>query len=432
MGGIPWWVAALAVIGALAAASALISLFSALGERPAKLCLTGTPPVDSEAFLLGVSGAVNAPLMRGGSARLLSNGVEIFPALLEALKKAERTINIMVYTWEGGKLSDQIFDVLLERRREGVQVRVMLDAFGSVFAPKERIGELREAGGKVVFFNTLRFGRLTSLYKRNHRRAFVIDGRVAFTGGASIADKWLGDAEGPEHWRDIMVEVRGCLASNLQSSFVQLWANSCGEILVGEDFFASDFPEDLPGEEISRHVHVISSPAQASHPLRLFFWTSLACARESLYVTSGYFAPGADTRRVLVERACAGVDVRLLLPGRHTDAPAVRWAGHAYFAELLAAGVRIYEYQPTMVHAKMLVVDGKWSIVGSANMDIRSRELNQEAVIGILDRGLAGQLKETFLRDLERAKEITAEEWGRRGIGRRVLERCCALFAEQF
>ena len=429
---VPWWLLALSAIGAIALVSAVLTLFAGLKSRPDRHSLTEAPPIGSEPFLMGISGIVNAPLMRGGTARLLNNGVEIFPAILKAIGEAERTINFMVYIWEKGKASERMTEALLERRRAGVEVRLMLDAVGSMFAPKSQLRRLRDAGVTVNFFNPLRFGRITSYYKRNHRRAIVVDGRVAFTGGAAVGDKWLGDAEDAEHWRDMMVEVRGCLATNLQSSFAQLWANSCGEILVGDDFFPSEHEENLPGESLSRHVHVMSSPALASHPLRAFFWTTFACAREKIHLTSAYFAPDAETRRILCERAGAGVDVRLLLPNRFTDAKVVRWAGHAYYDELLKAGVRIWEYQTTMIHSKTLVVDGVWSIVGSANMDIRSKELNQESVIGILDRGLGRELEETFAADLAEAKEIKLDEWRRRGIAARVLERGAGLFAEQY
>ncbi|HEU4457084.1 MAG TPA: phospholipase D-like domain-containing protein, partial [Longimicrobium sp.] len=375
----PWWVTLFGVIGVAATVSVIVSLFFALGRRPRRFKIYVRPEVGSEPFLQGISGMVNAPLQEGGTARLLNNGVEIFPALLDALRGAERSINFMTYIWEPGKASDAILDVLEERARAGVHVRVMLDAMGAWGAPKERFERLEAAGGRVRWFQALRLGKLTGFYKRNHRRAIVVDGKVGFTGGASVADKWLGDAENEEHWRDIMVEMRGCLAANLQSAFIQLWTNTTGEVLIGDDFFppADQQERDEPSLSVTRHVNVISSPAQASHPLRMFFWTSFACARKSIYLTSAYFAPDDETRKVLAERARAGLDVRLLLPNSHTDAKVVRWAGHAYYRELLEAGVRIYEYQTTMIHSKTVVVDGTWSIVGSANMDIRSKELNQ-------------------------------------------------------
>ena len=428
----PAWLLVLAAVGAIAIISVFLTLFIRL-DRPNRMALVARPPVGSEAFMLAVSGAVNAPLMRGGTARLLNNGVEIFPAIVQAIREAKHTINFMVYIWEDGRVSDQMIEALTERARAGVQVRLLLDGFGAHKAPMEKMRPLQEAGGVITFFGPFRFGRLTAAYKRNHRRAIVIDGETAFTGGAAVGDKWMGDAQDEDHWRDAMVEVRGCLATNLQSAFTQLWANSTGEILVGDEYYPPDPEDDQPGgEELSRHVNVISSPASVSHPLRVFFLISMSCARDSIYLANAYFAPDADTRRVLEERAREGVDVRLLLPNHLTDARIVRWAGQAYFTSLLEAGVRIFEYQPTMMHGKVLVVDGVWSVLGSANMDIRSKELNQEGVIGILDDGFGREVRETFLADLERAKEITREEWSRRGWLARCNERLWVSFANQF
>jgi cardiolipin synthase len=430
----PWWGALFFFIGVLAVVWAFATMFLALGRRPRRFTLDNRFEVGSKRFLEGVSGLLNVPLQSGGTARLLNNGDEIFPAILDALRSAGRTINFMTYIWEKGEISDQVLAVLTGRARAGVRVRVMLDGIGAWSAPNEGFRELEAAGGRVRWFNPFRLGKLTAFYRRNHRRAIVVDGKVAFTGGASVGDKWLGNAQDRDHWRDIMVEVRGCLAVNLQSAFTQLWANSTGELLLGDDYFPpTEQAEEDPGAEgLSRHITVISSPAEGSHPLRVFYWTSLACARESIYLTSAYFVPDRDIRRALVRRARKGVDVRLLLPNRLTDVKIVRLAGHFYFTRLLEAGVRIYEYQTTMMHTKALVVDGRWSIVGSANMDIRSKELNQEAVIGIDDTGFGRQLTDTFMADLEQSQEIVLEDWKKRPIIARALEWILVLFEEQY
>lgn len=426
------WLVPFAAIGLAAIVSAIITLFWGL-QRPRRMALIARPAVGSEAFMMAVSGAVNAPLMRGGTARLLNNGDEIFPAILTAMAEARHTINFMVYIWEPGRAADQVVKVLVERARAGIQVRLLLDAFGAHGMAKDTIRELEGAGAVVKFFNPIVPGWLSAAYKRNHRRAIVVDGEVAFTGGAAVGDRWLGDAEDAEHWRDVMVEVSGCLATNLQSAFTQLWANVTGEILVGDEFYPPD-PDGNKGggEGLSRHVNVISSPAPLSQPLRVFFMISLGCARHSIYLANSYFAPDDSTRRILAERARSGVDVRLLLPNKHTDAPMVRRAGQYYFEQLLEAGVRIFEYQPTMMHAKMLVVDGVWAVLGSANMDIRSKELNQEGVIGILDQGFGEQIRETFMEDLKDAHEITLEAWRQRGWLARLNERFWVSFDQQF
>lgn len=430
----PWWILLFAGLGALTTATVIVSLFFSLGRRPQRIWVSQAPEVDSADFLAGLSGTVNAPLLKGGSARLLNNGVEIFPAMLEAFERAEHTINFMAYIWEPGEVSDRVFEVLTRRAAEGVEVRLLLDGMGGLRTPHEGIERLKEAGGQVQWFRKFRLGKVTRFHKRNHRRAIVVDGKVGFTGGAAVGDKWLGDAEHEEQWRDMMVELHGCAASNLQSAFTQLWGSSCGEILLGSEIYPPDeeAAEEEGGEVLSRHVSVISSPSDESHPLRKFFFVSFRCARERIYLTSPYFVPDEDTRQVIAERARAGVDVRILLPDSHTDAKPIRMASHSYYQELLDAGVRIYEYQETMIHAKSLVVDGKWAVMGSANMDIRSKELNQENVIGILDEEFGRQVERTFLADLERSREIRADEWRRRGILPRIAERFWVLFAEQY
>jgi cardiolipin synthase len=246
-----------------------------------------------------------------------------------------------------------------------------------------------------------------------------------------VADYWLGSPR-TGGWRDVMVEVHGGIAGNLQSASAQVWAGTCGEVLLGPAFYPLD-PEDGEGggESLAWHVNVTSAPTSEGHPVELFFWATFRCARERLYITSAYFVPDEATCGVLSERARAGVDVRILLPDEHNDMPPARLAGRAVYRQLLEAGVRIYEYQDAMIHAKTVVVDGKWSIIGSANMDIRSRELNLENVLGILDEGFAGEMERAFLDDLEHADEITLEEWNSRPGWGRVGEAFWKLFAEQ-
>ena len=427
----PWLLTSLAAVGLAAAGGAILTLFFSVGDRPGSTFATDAPEVGSRDFLLGVSGTVNAPLARGGSARLLKNGDEIYGAVLRAIREARKTVNFMAYVWEPGRASDMVFDALVERARAGVHVRLLLDGVGAMRAPEDRIAELRDAGGSVAWFRTFDFGKLTRFHRRNHRRAIVIDGRVGFTGGAAVADYWLGNPR-TGGWRDVMVEVRGGIAGNLQSAFAQVWAGTCGEILLGSAFYPPD-PEsgEGGGEPLTWHVNVTAAPTSEGHPVALFFWATFRCARQRLYITSAYFVPDEATCRVLADRARAGVDVRILLPDEHNDVRAARLAGRAAYLQLLEAGVRIFEYQPAMIHAKTVVVDGKWSIVGSANMDIRSRELNLENVLGILDEGFAGEMERAFLDDLEHADEITLQDWRSRAGWARAGELFWRMFAEQ-
>jgi len=420
----------LAAIGVAAVLGGTLSLFFAVGRRPGQLWATEAPPVDSREFLASVSGAADAPLRTGGTVQLLNNGVQFFPSLLEAIRGARRSVNFSCYIWEKGEAADQVLAALVERARGGVEVRVLVDGMGGLYAPE--MDALQAAGGKVVTFRPARFGKLTRFYKRNHRRAIVMDGLVGFTGGEAVADKWLGDADTEEHWRDMMVRVTGPLALTLQSAFVDAWAFSSGEILEGQRFFPTQEDSRAGGPTGLIHTGLASTPASDTHPLRVFLVQAFLSARKKLYITTPYFVPDRQTREVVAGRARAGVDVRMLLPNEHTDARLIRLTSHYYYEDLLAAGVRIYEYQPTMMHTKAIVVDGQWSVVGSANMDVRSIELNLENVLGILDQGFARTLEATFHEDLKRAREVRLDEWRRRGPWERVKERTASLLAEQY
>jgi cardiolipin synthase A/B len=427
----PWLVQTLAILGALACVGVLAALFFTIGQGPLDVVTTSTSPVDSRDFLLGISGLAGAPLREGGTARLLNNGDAFFPELLRAIRAARRSVTFSCYIWEKGKASDEVVAALLARARAGVQVRVLLDGFGGARAPKKDMDALRAAGAKVEVFRAPRLGALTRFHKRNHRRAIVIDGVVGFTGGIAVGDKWLGDAQDEDHWRDSMVEVTGPLAATLQTAFADVWAGTTGELLLGPTFFPP--PEVAPprGERITAHVGLASSPYYETRPLRFFFVQTFLAARKRLWITTPYFVPDEATRKAVESRARAGVDVRILMPDSHTDAKVIRLASHAYYEELMRAGVRIYEYQQTMMHTKHAVVDGEWSVVGSANMDIRGNALNEENVLGILDAEFGRQIEETFLRDLAKSKEFHLAGWSRRWW-ERPFDRAATLFAQQY
>jgi cardiolipin synthase A/B len=429
----PWWVLAFFTIGLLATVTGLITLFFALGRRPTRMWTYDVAEVGSDDFLRPVASLLNVPIRKGGHAELLDNGDTFIPAMLEAFERAEHSINFMVYIWEPGKLSDLIFDALVARAQAGIQVRVLLDGFGGIRCPGDDIDRLTEAGGRVEVFRPPRLGKLLRFHRRNHRRAIVIDGLVGFTGGAAVGDKWLGDARNPDEWRDAMFRVAGGMAEHLQSAFADLWAFSTGEILTGASFFPNSVDDESdPDPDAVHSIGINSAPSSEEHPLRLLFFLTFLAARERLWIVSPYFVPDKHTREVVKRRARAGVDVRVLLPNEHTDARPIRRASHSYYSELLNAGVRIFEYQPTMMHTKAVVVDSRWSVIGSANMDIRSKELNEENVLGILEPAFARQLEESFEADFRQSREIDRVAWRRRGIGARILERISVLFAEQY
>jgi cardiolipin synthase len=429
----PRWMVFLAVVGALSILAAIVTLFFSLGRRPSALDVTAAPSVDSPEFLASISGVAGSPLRDGGTVQLLNNGDAFFPSLLQAIREARKTINIEVFIWEPGKASDMVFPALIERAKAGVEVRLLLDGFGCLKTPDEDVKALRAAGGRVEFFRPPRFGKLTSFHKRTHRRAIVMDGVVAFTGGMAIGDKWLGNADTDESWRDSMVRVTGPFASTVQTAFAAPWSHTAGEILVGEKFYPPYPPEPIvPGRGPVRHMGIASSPSADHHPLSTFFIQTFLSARKTLYITTPYFVPDKTMREAVAKKARSGVDVRLLLPDEHTDAMPIRQTTHKYLEELLEAGVKVYEYQTSMMHTKHVVVDGTWVVVGSANMDIRSKELNHENILGILDPALGAQMNAVFLEDLKHAEEIHLEQWRKRGVFKKLWERACSLFAEQY
>jgi cardiolipin synthase len=287
--------------------------------------------------------------------------------------------------------------------------------------------ELTKAGVIVGRFRPPSLKNLVRFYKRTHRRAIVIDGRIGFTGGAAVSKKWKGNVNNPHEWRDSMTQVTGPMVAGIQSAFVTDWVYCTGEVLAGPRFFQP--LERGPGP---CGLSVVSSPSDALQPIRLLFWVSYINAHKRLWICNSYFIPDSRLRDALIERAKNGVDARILVPGNQTDAVPVQWAGRSYYDELLSAGVRIFEYEPAMMHAKTTVVDGAWTIVGSANLDERSMELNEENVLGIADREFARSIEEGILADFARSREIHLEQWRKRPIIQRGLEACAKVLIEQY
>jgi cardiolipin synthase len=280
------------------------------------------------------------PVERGGTITTLNNGDEFIPALLTAIGEAKRTINFAVYIWAEGEFSDQLLSALEKKQHEGVAVRVLLDGLGSIKVPDSDFEPLIAAGGKVQKFRAPRFGKLTRFHRRNHRRAIVIDGEVGFTGGMAVSDIWLGHAQDTEHWRDLMFKVTGPLARSLQAAFSDLWANSSGELLIDPKNYSA-VPAAAGG--IDRFIHLPNSPSDDDQSMAYFFLLPIFSARESIYLAAPYFIPDVYLQSALVAKAKSGVDVRLLLPGPHTDNWITRASAQARYQELLEAGAKIYE-----------------------------------------------------------------------------------------
>ncbi|HKY19792.1 MAG TPA: phospholipase D-like domain-containing protein [Vicinamibacterales bacterium] len=427
-----WWQLALFVIGVIAFVSVMGALFFAVGNKPARIYTdSAVPPVGSPHFSTALAAIAGAPVEHGGSVAILNNGDEFVPALLQSISEATRTINFSVYIWSSGEISKQVLSALEKKQREGVTVRILLDGFGSIKVSDEDFESLIAAGGKVHKFRAPRFGKLTRFHRRNHRRAIVIDGVVGFTGGMAVSDVWLGNAQDKEHWRDVMFKVTGPLARSLQTAFVDRWVSSSGELLIDPRNYPFPAPAEAEAPGVEQFVHLASSPADDDQSLANFILLPILAARQSIYLASPYFIPDSHLQETLVKRARDGIDVRLLLPGSHTDNWITRASARARYRELLEAGARIYEYQPTFMHAKYAVIDGQWSIIGSPNLNSRSRQLDEENALGILDRPLAGQLHAIFFKDLQRAEQINLEQWQRRHPLNKLFESISRILDQQ-
>jgi cardiolipin synthase A/B len=424
--GLPWWGWALMIAGLVALVSVIGALFLPDWKEPA-YSLGETAEPGSEAFVKAAATFLNNPVYRGGRAELLQNGDRFYPAMLQAIAAARDTVNFEVYIFEPDEVGRQFMDALMERARAGVEVRVLVDAFGSFKLRKRYRRELRDAGVKIERFRPFGLSDLVRIYRRTHRRAIVVDGRVAFTGGAAISKKWAGDVRNNHEWRDSMLRITGPLVGGIQSAFTENWVYCTGEVLAGERFFPPMDDGDGPCS-----ISVVSSPSDALQPIRLLYWLSMANARRRLWITNSYFIPDPRLRKAVVDRARQGVDVRILVPGNHTDAVPVQLAGRSYYEELLEAGVRVFEFQPAMMHAKTLVADDTWSIIGSANMDERSMELNEENIVGVADEALAQAMADGMEADFARSREVSLDQWRRRPPWQRGLEAVAKVLIEQY
>jgi len=423
---VPWWAAILMWIGIIASIGVLGALF--LPDWPSHEYRVGfDAEPGSERFVELSAAYLNCPVFQGGEARLLQNGDQFYPAMLEAIRGAKDSVNFEVYIFDPDAIGRQFIEAFKDRARAGVEVRLLLDGFGSWRLKKRHRDDMEKAGVKVALFRPLALRNLVRMYRRTHRRAIVIDGRIGFTGGAAVSEKWKGNVTNEHEWRDSMTRVTGPLVSGVQSAFASNWVYCTGEVIAGPRFF----PPIARGPGPCG-LSVISSPSDALQPIRLLFWLSYINARKRLWICNSYFIPDERLRQALIDRARSGIDARVLVPGNETDAVPVQAAGRSYYEELLKAGVRIFEYEPSMMHAKTTLVDDRWTIVGSANLDERSMEINEENVLGIAEPAFARAMEEGILADFERSREILLEDWQKRSLLRRGMERVCKILIEQY
>lgn len=383
--------------------------------------------VSGAEFLRAVEALSGAPISHGNDVELLINGDRIFPAYLRAIREAERSVNLLTYAYWRGDIAHEVADAICERARAGVECNVLLDWLGSVQMEGALIERMGAAGAKVRRFRPVRPYALRRLTNRTHRKILVVDGRVGLTGGVGIAEEWTGDAQDPEHWRDTHVRVRGPVVRSLQGAFAENWLEATGEVLTGE----GHLPELEPLRDGAPMQVVRSSAGVGDTNVEALYFLAVASARRSLDLTSAYFAPRPAFTHAVAEAARRGVAVRILVPGPHIDKPVVRVSGRAVYEELLEAGARLFEYQPTMLHAKTLAVDGAWASVGSVNFDNRSFQLHDEATLCVQSERFVTGLAEAFEADLRRAEEVDLARWRQRPPAHRLRERSSTLLRRE-
>jgi cardiolipin synthase A/B len=418
------------VVGAIAfVLMAMHVLGGFFGPMPAYR-ITGAeelPRNDSEDFLLLVESLADAKVNRTGTIEVLANGDRFYPEALEAIRNARKSINLEAYIFHRGEIGRLYIEAMAERARAGVRVNLTLDAFGSIGARGDFLRPLTDAGGHIVKYNGLNWYRLLGLDNRTHRELLIVDGRTGFIGGAGIADQWYKGSGKAPRWRDTMVKVEGEAMPNLQATFAENWLNASGELLVGEAYF----PEiDCPRQTTSLVVN--STPtAGGSTRARVLFQLLLASARESISITTPYFLPDKSLMQELCRAIERGVAVRVLVPGRKSDHMLTRSTSRGAYGRLLHWGAAVYEYQPAMIHAKILIVDRQWAVVGSTNFDNRSFGINDEVNLALRDVAVAQRLEHDMEADLRQAQRVSLEDWRHRGVTERATELIGWVFERQ-
>jgi cardiolipin synthase len=387
----------------LTAVLSLVTYLVMPKERPPRYGLESEFPVRSHEFLGSIIGATGVPFVKGNKVTILNNGDQFFPAMLDAIGGAQFTVTIEAYIYWAGEVGRQFAAALAEKAREGVAVKVLLDSVGSATIGREIQAILKDGGVEVGWYNPIRWSSMPRFNHRTHRKSLIVDGRIGFTGGAGIADVWSGNAQDPDHWREIQVEL-----------------------VTGPGYFP---PHDSAG---SMSVQTImSSPEAGSSTVRILYYLSIVCARKSIWIANPYFIPDDVAVEILMEARQRGVDVKIMVAGRHNDMPISRYASIQLYGKLLDAGIEIYEYSTTMMHQKTMVIDGIWSTIGTTNFDNRSFSLSEESNICLYDERFARELEQIYERDLGECERITTDGWRKRGAAARVTGAFSLFLKEQ-
>jgi cardiolipin synthase len=362
----------------------------------------------------------------GNKITTLTNGDQFFPAMLHAIQTAQHSVTFETFIYWQGEVGKQFAEALSNRAKNGVKVHVLLDWLGTKKMDPRSIDLMQDAGVEVERYHPLRWYNLRRVNNRTHRKLLVIDGKLAFTGGAGIADLWMGNAQDKDHWRDTHFQVEGPVVAQCQAAFTDNWLKTRSRVLNAKEYFPELHPVG------PHHAQMfMSSPAEGSESARLMFLLSIASAAKSVKIASAYFVPDDLSVQTLIEATKRGVKVEVIVPGKFIDTHITRRASRARWAPLLKAGVEIHEYQPTMFHCKCMIVDNLWTSIGSANFDNRSFRLNDEANLNIYNKNFAAEQSAAFENDKQKSKQITYEAWKNRPLTEKLKEHTAALLRSQ-
>ncbi len=380
----------------------------------------------SPEIMRSIGQLLGPPLVDGNKIIPHHNGDEIFPAMLNAIKNAKATITFETFIYWSGEIGQMFADALSEQAKRGIKVHVLLDWVGSNKCDITALKELKDAGVTVERYRPLRWYNLGRINNRTHRKILVVDGMIGFTGGVGIADLWRGRASNPDQWRDSHFEIRGPVVAQLQAAFADNWNATNPTVLHGNDYFP---PIEKAGDTVAQVFK--SSPEEGSGSVRLMYLYSIAHAKNTILIANAYFVPDSHVRKFLIDAKNRGVKIEVIVPGKNIDTVVTRRASRAVWGPMLEAGVKIFEYQPTMFHCKYMVIDGVWSSVGSTNLDNRSFRLNDECNLNVIDKDFGAVLEAMFEKDKLSSREITFQQWQNRPLLGKIIEKCASLVSSQ-
>lgn len=404
----------------------VLALNFTTGEKKIERSVERLYAAADPAFARAMGVLLGPAILQGNRFEALLNGDRIFPAMLASIREAQKTITFESYIYWSEAIGKEFADALAERARAGVRVHVLLDWVGSNKMDPKHLAAMEAAGVEVRKFHKPAWYSLARMNNRTHRKVLVVDGKVGFTGGVGIADLWTGDAQDPQHWRDTHFKAEGPVVAQMQAVFLDNWIKATGFVLHGDDYF----PELTSAGNDDAQMFS-SSPSGGSESMHLMYLLAITSAQHSIHLSSAYFVPDKLSSQALVAALKRGVKVQIIVPGEHSDATIVQSASRARWGDLLAAGAEIHEYQPTMYHCKVLIIDSLMVSVGSTNFDTRSFRLNDEANLNIYAADFARQQVDVFNADLSRSRRVSLREWQQRPLSEKLMEHAASLIGAQ-